>query len=118
MINTIQPFIPAIDFLLCESFYLDFGFEKVYEDKNLKLFKRDQISLFIQNYYDKHIAENMVFQLYVDDIENIHQSLIKLKEKYKMIKVSDIVQAHYGQTMTLHVPSGVLFHITNPNQKL
>jgi hypothetical protein len=116
MLNAIQPFIPAKDFSLSENFFIDFGFEILYDDKNLKLFKRDQVSFFIQNYYDKHIAENMVFQIYADDLEQIHQSLVNLKNKYPMIKVSNIVQAHYGQTMTLHDPSGVLFHITNPNQ--
>jgi hypothetical protein len=117
MLLTIQPFLPAKDFSISEKFYLDLSFTKVYEDKNLILFKKDHVSFFIQNYYDKHIAENMVFQVYVDDLNEIHNLLISLKDKYPMIKVSSITTAHYGQTMTLHDPSGVLFHMTKPNKK-
>lgn len=117
MFTTIQPFILAKDFQLSKQFYLDFGFQKIYEDANLKLFKKDQVSFFLQNYYDKTIAENTVFQIYADNLDDIFHLLWQLKDKYPMIQVSPIHQAHYGQTMTLHDPSGVLFHLTNPYKK-
>ncbi|HAX03492.1 MAG TPA: lactoylglutathione lyase [Acholeplasmataceae bacterium] len=117
MLNQIQPFIPAKDFQLSKQFYQDLGFKLIYEDSQIILFEKDKVRLFIQRFYDTFFAENLVFQLYVDDIEQIHQLLSSLLTKYPMIKISKMKQAHYGMTFTLIEPSGVLFHITDPSRK-
>lgn len=114
MLHTIQPFIPTIDYDVSKQFYLDFGFELSYEDDSLGLFKKDKVSFFIQRAYEKLWAENTMFQLYTDDIEQMLELAKTLTQKYPMTKHTDITQAHYGKTFHLLDPAGVLWHVTDP----
>ena len=117
MLNQLQPFIPTKDFELSKAFYRDLGFKVIYEDDHLILYEKDAVRLFLQRFYERFFAENMVFQMYTDDIFNLHKHVQNLKQTYSMIQVSEIKIAHYGATFTLHDPSGVLFHMTNPTHK-
>lgn len=114
MFSNIQPFIPTLDFHVSRQFYLDFGFEISYEDDDLTLFKKDKVSFFIQKYYIKDWAENTMLQLYVDNLEDLLQHIKKLKETYPMIKYTEIKEVHYGKTIHLIDPAGVLLHLTDP----
>lgn len=114
MYSIIQPFIPTKDFELSKQFYVDFEFEIAYEDQDLILFKKDKVSFFIQRYYIKEWAENTMIQLYVDDLEVLLVKIKKLKETYDMIKYTEIKDVHYGQTIHLIDPAGVLLHLTKP----
>ena len=114
MFSNIQPFIPTLDFATSRQFYIDFGFEVAYEDHDLTLFKKDKISFFIQRYYVKAWAENTMLQLYVDNLEDIRIQIKALKVSYPMIKYTDIKDVHYGKTIHLIDPAGVLLHLTNP----
>ena len=113
----LQPFIPTIDFEISQSFYRDLGFEVIYQDDQLNLFKKDQVSFFIQKAYVKDWAENTMLQLYVDDLETFHKHCLALRSTYPMIKVTEIKDVHYGKTFHVLDPAGVLWHMTDPKRK-
>lgn len=117
MYTQIQPFLPTKDYDISRSFYLEIGFEIIYEDTQLCLFKKDQISFFIQRAYVKDWAENMVIQSYVDHIEDIYHKVFSMKETFPMIKIKAPFQATYGYTFHVLDPAGVLWHFTDPKRK-
>lgn len=117
MYTQIQPFLPTKDYEISKQFYLDLGFEMIYEDHQLCLFKRDSISFFIQRAFVKDWAENMMIQTYHSDIDSLYQKVDAIKENYPMIKTKEPFQAAYGYTFHLLDPAGVLWHFTNPNKK-
>jgi len=117
MYTQIQPFLPTKNFDTSKSFYIELGFEVIYEDAQLCLFKKDQISFFIQRAYVKDWAENMVIQSYVDHIEDVFSKVMLLKSKYPMIKIKPPYQAPYGYTFHVLDPGGVLWHFTDPTIK-
>jgi predicted lactoylglutathione lyase len=117
MFTHIQPFLPTIDFKISKQFYLDLGFEIVYEDEQLSLFKKDQISFFIQHAYVKDWAENLMIQAYYSSIDVLYEQVESLKTHYPMIKIKHPFQAPYGYTFHLLDPAGVLWHFTDPNKK-
>ncbi len=117
MFTQIQPFLPTKDFDISKQFYLDLGFDIMYEDDQLCLFKKDSISFFIQRAYVKDWAENMMVQVYDSAIDALYQRIEDIREHYPMIKTKKPFQADYGYTFHLLDPAGVLWHFTDPNKK-
>ena len=118
MFTHIQPFLPTKDYNISKQFYHDLGFEMIYEDEQLGLFRKDEISFFIQQYYVKDWAENMMVQVYYEPIDELYQHVETLKTHYPMIKTKHPFQVPYGYTFHLLDPAGVLWHFTDPNKKI
>jgi len=107
----IRPFLPSIDFNDSKSFYQDMGFSITYEEDKLVILSKDDISFFLQDAYVKDWAENIMIQLFVDDLEILYGTLVSLKKKYNSIKLKPIFNAHYGKTFHLLGPAGELWHM-------
>ena len=111
-IRNIRTFLPSIDFSLSKQFYLDLGFDILWKDDTLIIFGTSNNNFFLQKGYNKDWAENMMIQLHVDDLDELYNIAMKLKEKYKSIRVNAIFTAHYGRTFHLIGPAGELWHMT------
>lgn len=107
----IRPFIPSINFELSKSFYIELGFEVTYEENKLAILTSGSASFFLQDAYLKPWAENTMVQLFVDDLEALYKVALNLKERYAMIIINPIFQAHYGKTFHLIGPEGLLWHM-------
>lgn len=117
MYTTIQPFLPTLDYRVSKQFYLDLGFQIIYEDEQLCLFKSDHVSFFIQRAYLKDWAENTMIQVYVEEIDTLYEKIESMKTLYPMVKTKAPFQAPYGYTFHVLDPAGVLWHFTDPNKK-
>ena len=111
---SIRPFIGAKNFDASRSFYIDLGYKEVYISSKLVLFKvNEKLSFYLQDYYDKSWIDNSMLFLEVDNIQESYRDIKarNLSEKYKSVRLSDIVTEVWGQEFFLHDPSGILWHI-------
>ncbi|QHJ11014.1 hypothetical protein FX988_01236 [Paraglaciecola mesophila] len=103
-------FIPSKDFAFSQTFYQALGFSKDPVNDQLCIFSRGECTFFLQNFYNKGLAENLMMQLIVDDInaafEQI-QSMGEVAPKYEPIK-----QELWGKVIYLWGPAGELWDIT------
>lgn len=80
---------------------------------DLCLFESGGCTFFLQNYYNKQFAENLMFQLSVLDINEAYKTISKLDEfpvKYEPIKTE-----RWGKVIYLWGPAGELWHVTEFN---
>jgi hypothetical protein len=73
------------------------------------LFESVECSFFLQRFYNKELAENLVFQLIVLDIDTAFEMANQSKHK---TKIPPIQQEHWGKVFYLTGPSGELCHVT------
>jgi predicted lactoylglutathione lyase len=116
-IKNIRTFLPSKDVKVSKQFYLDLGFNITWQDDELIIFGDEDYSFFLQKYYNKDWAENVMMQLFVDDLDSLNKVAKALMQKYEGIKVNDIFTADYGRTFHLIDPAGVLWHMTETTKK-
>jgi len=107
--NDIRAFIPSNDYENSKAFYTDLGFSGAYVTDDLTLFESGQCTFFLQRFYNKELAENLMFQLIVLDIDAAFETANK--STYKT-KITPIQQEHWGKVFYLSGPSGELWHLT------
>jgi len=107
----LKTFIPAKDFDLSKQFYSDLGFTKASDAEGIAYFHHGNCSFFLQNFYEKTLAENLMLHLLVEDIVAWHENITDsgLVKKYQ-VKLSEVLEQPWGMLdFTLHDPSGVLW---------
>lgn len=111
-IKLLRTFLPSKDYETSKKFYNDLGFPTMWENHELAIMGTEDFSFFLQKYYNKEWAENLMMQLYVEDLEDLFKIADKLKDDYEGIKLKPIFTAEYGRTFHLIGPAGVLWHMT------
>lgn len=112
-IDDIRVFIPSKHFDVSQSFYQALGFKMEYVSDDLSLFESGECTFFLQNFYNEGLANNLMCQLSVLDINeafDIISSLDKFDIKYDPIKIEP-----WGKVIYLWGPSGELWHVTEFN---
>ena len=92
-----------------EAFYEALGYKIESVTPDLCLCENDTMVFFLQRFYNKELAENLMFQLIVDDIEQAYASS---KEAGKQTKLSEISEETWGKVFYLWGPAGELWHVT------
>jgi hypothetical protein len=108
-VDDIRAFIPCKDYENSKTFYTELGFSGEYVTDDLTLFEAGECTFFLQRYYNKEFAENLMFQLIVVDIDAAFEMANKSKHK---TKITPIQQEHWGKVFYLTGPSGELWHVT------
>lgn len=111
--KSIRTFIGAENFELSRQFYRDMRFEELVISKDMSLFKIDQLSFYLQEYYVKDWVDNSMVFLEVDHLNDYHSQIIELglHHKYDLVRLSEIQRNDWGREFFMHDPSGVLWHI-------
>ncbi|AOW16554.1 glyoxalase [Polaribacter vadi] len=114
MHKSIRTFIGAKNFKESSSFYKDLGFSELIVSENMSFFNVDEkLGFYLQKAFVKDWVDNSMLFLEVEDIES-YLSEIKnknLTQKYKKVRLSEIVDNDWGREFFLHDPSGILWHI-------
>jgi hypothetical protein len=79
----IKAFIPSKDYEQSKTFYTELGFVGEYVTDDLTLFESDQCTFFLQRFYNKELAENLMLQLIVLDIDGAFGMATNSKHKTK-----------------------------------
>jgi catechol 2,3-dioxygenase-like lactoylglutathione lyase family enzyme len=114
VVNDICAFVPARDFAKSRAFYIDLGFEVIWGDDKACGLRIDGHTFFLQNYYVKEFAENLMLSLGVQDADAWWERIQKLglKEKYQLGTAKPPQMQPWGlRVLYLTDPSGVLWHI-------
>lgn len=111
-IKLLRTFLPSMDYMISKEFYKDLGFDIIWESDELTEFGTAEYNFFLQNYYQKDWANNLMMQMFVDDLDSLYQIAKSLINKYKHTKIKPIFDAEYGRTFHLIGPAGELWHMT------
>jgi hypothetical protein len=86
------------------------GFQLAKASEDLSILNSGSCTFFLQRYYNKEFAENLMLQLVVPDIEKAYEVLSKIKGSNT--KCDPIKNEPWGKVVYLWGPSGELWHIT------
>jgi hypothetical protein len=111
--NTIQPFIPSgKDFEASKALFLALGFSLNWENNGYIGFQKDSCQFILQNYDDKHFAENLMMRMTVNDLDAFWAD-INSKDLTKQfdIKLKEPTNFPHGREINLIDIAGVCWHI-------
>jgi hypothetical protein len=118
-VDEFRPFLPASDFAVSRQFYTELGFNEVWSSEKLVILALGRFSFFLQNYFGKEWAENMVLDLRVADVDACWSYLrsLNLSARFPQVVRVGAPQADgvTGIRRGYFVdPSGVLWHFSGP----
>ncbi len=108
--DDIRVFIPSKDYEISKSFYQALGFKMEYVSEELSLFENGNCYFFLQRFYNEDLANNLVLQLSVLDVDEAYERIISLKSFN--IKYKPIQEERWGKVIFLWGPSGEFWQIT------
>lgn len=109
----LKSFVPCKDFKTSISFYTQLGFTILWQDEHLCLVALGQTKFFLQNFYEKALAENYMLHLQVENADDWYQHIqnLHLNEIFA-IKVTPPEDRQWNmRDFVLLDPSGVLWRI-------
>jgi hypothetical protein len=114
-VTKLRPFIPSgKDYKLAQCFFEDLGFEKIYSDDGLSIFRIGEQEFFLQNFHNQDFQDNYMLELVVEDLDgwwSLIQTVI-LEKKYP-IKAKEPTMYPWGKReVNLIDLSGVCWHIS------
>jgi len=113
-LSNIKPFIPSGDnFEKSKDLFLAFGFEIMWVSEGYVGFRKDSVSFVLQDYTHKELAQNLMIQIEVDDLDVFWNELEKkeLSKKFK-ITLREPTVFPYGREVHLIDIAGVCWHFT------
>ncbi len=117
-IKLLRTFLPSIDFKVSRQFYIDLGFIIRWESDDLIEFGTKEHSFFLQKYYQKDWAENLMMQMFVSNLDSLYEVAEPLIKKYENTKIKPIFSADYGRTFHVIGPAGELWHMTEVSKEI
>jgi hypothetical protein len=110
----LRPFIPSgEDYPLAQRFFEDLGFEKVYSDSGLSIFRLGEQEFFLQNFHNEEFQSNYMVELLVADLDAWWTHIQKnMRDKSYPIKFKEPTLYPWGKR-EIHLidPAGVCWHI-------
>ena len=120
--SDVKTFVPAKNFQESLKFYTALGWRQdfVADDESLALLELANSRFYLQNYYNKHWADNFMLHISVEDAAAWHQHASAVIEagNYKYARLNEPKEEPYGALVT-HVwdPCGVLLHFAQFHDK-
>lgn len=111
-VTDLRVFIPSKDFSLSKTFYQQWGFDVGFESDDLCELIHGECSFFLQNFYQRELAENLMMQLVVDNVEQVAEHLASIDLAEFAARVAPIDQQPHGKVLHLWGPAGELWQIT------
>jgi len=108
-----RPFLPTQDFELSKRFYETLSFEKVL-DGDVAIFRVGAGGFILQRFYQKELAENLMMQLMVDDLDAwwTHIGTLDLSGQFGVPMLRAPAMQPWGLRVAYLVdPSGILWHV-------
>ena len=111
----IRPFVPSgADYALAQRFFEDLGFEKVYADDGLSIFRIGDQQFYLQNFHNQDFQNHFMVELLVEDLDAWWDCIqtAELDKKYP-IRVKPPTEYPWGKR-EIHLidPAGVCWHIS------
>ncbi len=113
-VTDVRPFVPSKDFALSKQFYAALGWVVHDIDDSLALLENGNHRFYLQRYYLKEFAENMMLHVTVADARACAEQIKELlaSGRFAEARVSQPKQESYGALVTyVWDPAGVLLHL-------
>ena len=110
--NSIEPFIPSgADFQASKQLFLELGFNIVWENADYVGFENNGCKFILQNFNDKHFAENLMISVKVDGLDDFYGEIVEknLVEKFG-VKLKPPTEFPWGREVNLIDIAGVCWH--------
>lgn len=110
----LRPFVPSgEDYRLAQNFFQDLGFEKVYADDGISIFKMGEQEFFLQNFHNQEFQDNYMMELAVEDLDGWWHHIQQKVAKQYPVRVKEPTVYPWGKR-EIHLidPSGVCWHIS------
>lgn len=111
----LRPFIPAQNYETSRQFYEALGFVAAPSTGAISVMSNGSDSFLLQNFYVKELAENLMLQLSVPDIQAWWHEVDpeNIADRFATKPPSPPTLQPWGLVVGfLHDPSGVLWHVT------
>ncbi|KAA1161956.1 lactoylglutathione lyase [Pseudoalteromonas distincta] len=112
-VDDIRVFIPCKNYEQSQCFYKALGFKVEDASNDLCVCTFGECTFFLQRYYNKTFAENLMLQLCVLNIDEAYELISNLNGFD--IRFEGIKQEPWGSVIYLWGPSGELWHVTELN---
>ena len=115
----LKVFLPAKNFSESRGFYRELGFTENWSNDDLAEFQLGQNKFLLQDFYEQKLAENLMMQLVVRDLDAWCRAIQdrKLVEAYSEVKIRAPEIQPWGQrVMYLWDPSGILWHFAEESK--
>lgn len=113
-VTDVRPFVPSKDFALSKEFYAALGWAVHDIDDSLALLQNGNHRFYLQRYYAKEFAENMMLHITVADSRACAKQIDELLSsgRFPEARASKPKQEPYGAIVTyVWDPAGVLLHL-------
>ncbi|WP_028549571.1 hypothetical protein [Paenibacillus sp. UNC451MF] len=116
----LRPFIPSgQDYGLAQRFFEALGFEKIYSDNGLSIFRIDGQDFYLQNFHNQEFQENFMIELLVEDLDGWWNQIqaLELVKKFP-VRVKEPTLYPWGKR-EIHLidPAGVCWHIAEASAR-
>lgn len=117
----LRVFLPARDFDVSREFYAALGFTEAWSSDKLVLFRAGRFTFFLQDYFVKEWAENMMLDLRVADVDSFWAALQGLQLSERLLGVVRMSAPRDEPASGIRRgafidPSGVLWHFSQALQ--
>jgi hypothetical protein len=112
-VDDIRVFVPSKDYAISKSFYQKLVIRVDDVSDHLCFVVNGNVFFFLQDFYNKELAINLMLQLSVVSIDDAYDVISHLEGfgiNYEPIKIE-----HWGKVNYLWGPSGELLHVTEFN---
>ncbi len=110
--NSIETFVPSGgDFQTSKQLFAELGFNIAWENGDYVGFENNGCKFILQNYNDKHFAENLMMRVTVDDLDEFRREINtkNLPEKFG-VKLREPTDFPHGREVNLIDIAGVCWH--------
>lgn len=111
----LRPFIPSgKDYPLAQAFFEALGFERMYSDSGISIFRTGELEFFLQNFHDQHFQNNFMVELQVEDLDGWWAKIQEIVETHSFpVKAKEPMLYPWGKR-EIHLidPAGVCWHIS------
>ena len=109
------PFIPSgNDYGLAQTFFEALGFEKIYSDNGLSIFRIGELEFFLQNFHNEEFQSNFMVELQVEDLDGWWTKIQKIVQNDAFpVKAKEPAFYPWGKR-EIHLidPAGVCWHLS------
>lgn len=114
-VTKLRPFIPSgEDYKRAQRFFEDIGFEKIYSDDGLSIYRTGDQEFFLQNFHNKQFQENYMVELVVEDLDGWWEHIqTVIVEKNYPVKANEPAMRPWGTREIILIDlAGVCWHIS------
>ncbi|MBD2868770.1 VOC family protein [Paenibacillus arenilitoris] len=111
----LRPFVPSgKDYALAQRFFEELGFDKIYSDDGLSVFRIGEQEFFLQNFHDQSFQDNYMLELAVEDLDGWWSRLqaVLAANRYPAKAKEPTVYPWGKREIHLIDPSGVCWHLS------